>query len=179
MRVSASGIVLACAFFVSVWSPGANAQNENSQPPSFNQSYENAVAQARQKCNELWSDHAFDSLRAKIQFDGEKKPNFKMLTSTERLPAKDKPLGDLAIQTLEKCRAAWLPVYSMLPPQVSALIHGVEREQDALIAELYNGRITFGAFNVGVRPVILPGSHFTSPRWAGNGWNCSSKSRRA
>jgi uncharacterized caspase-like protein len=38
----------------------------------------------------------------------------------------------------------------MLPPQASALIHGVEREQDALIAELYNGKITFGAFNVGI-----------------------------
>jgi ABC transporter substrate binding protein len=33
--------------------------------------------------------------------------------------------------------------------------------------------------NLGVRAVILPGSPFTSPRWAGNGWNCSSKSRRA
>ena len=150
MRVSASGIALACALFVALCAPGANAQNQNSQPLSFNQSYENAVAQARQKCNELWSDHAFDSLRSKIQFDGEQKTSFKMLTSNERFPAKDKPIGDLAIQTLEKCRAAWALVYSMLPPQASALIHGVEREQDALIAELYNGRITFGAFNVGI-----------------------------
>jgi hypothetical protein len=106
MRASASGIASACAFFVALLS-GANAQNQNSQALSYNQSYENAVAQARQKCNELWSDHAFDSLRGKIQFDGDKKPSFKMLTSTERFAAKDKPLGDLAIQTLEKCRVAW------------------------------------------------------------------------
>ena len=36
----------------------------------------------------------------------------------------------------------------MLPPQVNAMIHGVEREQDAKVAELYNGKITFGDFNV-------------------------------
>ena len=150
MRILASSIAFACGFLAVVSGPRANAQSQNSQPLSFNQSYENAAAQAQQKCNELWSDHAFDSFRNKIEFDGDKKPTFKMLTSTDRFAAKDKPIGDLAIQTLEKCRAAWTPVYSMLPPQASALIHGVEREQDALIAELYNGKITFGAFNVGI-----------------------------
>jgi uncharacterized caspase-like protein len=150
MRACASAIALACAFLALLLGLPASAQDQNSKSLFFNQSYESAVAQARQKCNELWSDHAFDSFRGKIQFDGEKKPTFKMLTSTDRLPAKDKPLGDLAIQTLEKCRTAWALVYSMLPPQASALIHGVEREQDALIAELYNGQITFGAFNVGI-----------------------------
>jgi uncharacterized caspase-like protein len=150
MRVAASGITLTCALLVVLCGLGAHAQNQDSKSSFFNQSYEDAVAQARHKCNELWADHAFDSLRNKIQFDGDKKPNFKMLTNTERFAAKDKPLGDLAIQTLEKCRAAWAPIYSLLPPQTSNLIHGVEREQDALIAELYNGQITFGAFNIGI-----------------------------
>lgn len=70
-----------------------------------------------------------------------------MLTSNEKVASKEKPLGDLAIKTMEKCRSAWAPVNAMLPPQVGALVHGVEREQDAVIAELYNGKITFGAFN--------------------------------
>jgi uncharacterized caspase-like protein len=73
-----------------------------------------------------------------------------MLTSTERVSAKDKPVADLAIKTLEKCRQAWAPAYSMLPSQASAFIHGVEREQDAVIAELYNGKITFGDYNVAI-----------------------------
>lgn len=150
MHIRASSIALACGFLAVVCGLRANAQDQNSKASLINQPYVNAVAQAQQKCHELWSDHAFDSLRNKIQFDGQKKPTFKMLTSTERLPAKDKPLGDLAIQTLEKCRAAWASAYSFLPQQTSALIHGVEREQDALIAELYNGRITFGDFNVGI-----------------------------
>jgi len=36
----------------------------------------------------------------------------------------------------------------MLPPQVNGMIKGIERQQDALIAELYVGQITFGQFNV-------------------------------
>jgi hypothetical protein len=36
----------------------------------------------------------------------------------------------------------------MLPPQANTLIQGVQREQDAKIAELYNGKISFGDFNV-------------------------------
>jgi hypothetical protein len=57
-------------------------------------------------------------------------------------------MADLAIKTLEKCKATYAPVYMMLPPQVSALIQGVERRQDAFIAQLYNRSITFGRFNV-------------------------------
>jgi uncharacterized caspase-like protein len=153
MRIGAGSVAIACGFLVVMCGLRANAQDQTSNPPSFYQTYQNAVAQARQKCHELWSDHAFDPLRSKIQV-GETKPSFKMLTSTERFPAKDKPLGDLFIQALEKCRSAWAPVYSMLPSQASALIHGVEREQDALIAELYNGKITFGAFNVGMNRLV-------------------------
>jgi uncharacterized caspase-like protein len=71
-----------------------------------------------------------------------------MLTNKEKLRAKDKPLADLAIKTVEKCRSAYAPVFAMLPPQVNAVIQGVVQRQDALIAELYNGKITFGDYNV-------------------------------
>ena len=73
-----------------------------------------------------------------------------MLTNTEKLQAKDKPVADLAIKTLEKCREAYAPVYAMLPSQVSAMIYGVERRQDDLVARLYNDEITFGDFDVGM-----------------------------
>jgi uncharacterized caspase-like protein len=73
-----------------------------------------------------------------------------MLTNTEKLQAKEKPVADLAIKTLEKCRGAYAPVYAMLPPQVSNMIRGVERQQDDLVARLYNGEITFGDFDVGM-----------------------------
>jgi len=148
MRVYASGIALACGSVALICSLSANAQDQNSNASSFNQRYESAVAQAVQKCNELWSDHVFDPLRDKVQLKVGEKPSFKMLTSTERVSAKDKPVADLAIKTLEKCRQAWAPAYSMLPPQASAYIHGVEQEQDAVIAELYSGKITLGDYNV-------------------------------
>src|SRR5262249_1945597 len=115
--------------------------------PSFNQTYELAVAKARSECKSLWSDRVFDRLRSKMPL-GEEKPTFSMLTNREKVQPKDKPLADLAIKTLEKCRAAYAPVYAMLPPQVSAVIEGVARKQDALIAELYNEKITLGEYNV-------------------------------
>ena len=71
-----------------------------------------------------------------------------MLTNKEKLQPKDRPLADLAIKTLEKCRNGYAPVFAMLPQQVVVLIQGVQREQDAKIAELYNGKITFGDYNV-------------------------------
>ena len=71
-----------------------------------------------------------------------------MLTNTQRLRPKDKPLADLAIKNLKRCRAAHAPVYAILPPQVKTLILGFQQRQDALIAELYAGRTTFGEYNV-------------------------------
>jgi hypothetical protein len=89
----------------------------------------------------------FDPIRDRVPL-GEEKPSFSMLTNTERLRPKDKPLADLAKKTLERCRNAYAPVHAMLPPNVNSLIKGIERQQDALIAELYVGRITFGQYNV-------------------------------
>ena len=123
------------------------AQTQQPNATSFNQTYEVAKAKARDECKTLWSDRAFDPLRSKIPLD-EEKPAFSMLTNREKLRPKDKPLADLAIKTLEKCRAAYAPVYAMLPAQAKALIEGVWQNQDALIAELYNGKITFGEYNV-------------------------------
>jgi hypothetical protein len=71
-----------------------------------------------------------------------------MLKNAERLKPKDKPFADLAIKALEKGRSAFQDVYAALPAQVTAMIHGIDRRQDANIAELYAGKITFGEFNV-------------------------------
>jgi uncharacterized caspase-like protein len=132
---------------VAVACSGAMAQQVDAT--KFNQSYDSAVAKARQECATLWSDHAFDPLRDRINFS-EDKPPLAMLTNTTRLHPKEKRLADLAIKMLERCRTAWAPAYALLPPQVNAMIQGVERRQDALIAELYVGKITFGEFNVGM-----------------------------
>ena len=88
----------------------SDVQAQQSNTPTFNKSYETTVAKAREECTTLWSDHAFDPLRDKIPL-GEEKPTFAMLKNTERLKAKDKPLADLAIKALEKCRAAYADVY--------------------------------------------------------------------
>ncbi len=112
----------------------------------FNQNYETALAKARQECVALWTDHVFDPLRPKLAF-GETKPTLSMLTNSERVRPKDRQLAELAIKTNEKCRQAYSTPFAFLPPQVSNVIDGVYRTQDALIAELYIGKITFGSFN--------------------------------
>jgi caspase domain-containing protein len=125
----------------------ANVRAQQADAAKFNQTYEAAFAKAREECKALWSDHAFDSLRDKFPL-GEEKPAFSMLTNTQRLRPEDKPLADLAIKTLERCRAAYAPVYAMLPPQVKDMMLGAQRRQDALIAELYVRKITIGEYNV-------------------------------
>ena len=147
---SAMSIRLACSFAlgaVALLGCKLNALAQQSSPPTFNQTYEGAFVQAREACKALWSDHVFDPIRGKIKLDDEK-PTFSMLTNKEKLQPKDRPLADLAIKTLEKCRNGYAPVFAMLPQQVVVLIQGVQREQDAKIAELYNGKITFGDYNV-------------------------------
>ncbi len=126
-------------------SGSADAQEQN--VGDFNQKYEKEVSKARAECMRLWSNHDFDSLRTKIPL-GDEKPTFSMLKSVEKLNRKDRPLADLAIKTLEKCRKAYEPVYAMLPPQIRGMLEGIQRRQDSRIAELYNGKITFGDFNV-------------------------------
>jgi uncharacterized caspase-like protein len=125
------------------WS--ARAQQPNTLV--FGNAYNIAVAKAVEGCRKLWADRVFDPLRDKVPL-GPQKPTMQMLTSSARLEAKDRLLGDLAIKVVERCRAAHLPAYAMLPEATRALIEGLYREEDALIAELYVGKITFGEFNV-------------------------------
>jgi uncharacterized caspase-like protein len=120
------------------------AQQKNVE--DFEQRYATEVSKARAECSRLWSNHDFDPFRTKLNL-GEEKPTFSMLKSTEKLNRKEKPLADLAIKTLEQCRKAYEPVYAMLPPQIKTRIEAIQRGQDAKVAELYNGRITFGDFN--------------------------------
>ena len=126
----------------------ARAQPQQPNTP-VTETFPSAYAKANQKCNALWSDHAFDWLRSKIPL-GDEKPTFSMLTNKERLRSKDRSVADLAIKTLEKCRSAYAPAYSLLPQQISGLIQGAQRKQDALITELYKQKITFGDFNVAI-----------------------------
>jgi hypothetical protein len=138
-------LILLVAVFICVEAPNVQAQQSNA--PTFTNTYESAVAKARETCATLWSDHALDPLRDKIPL-GEQKPTFEMLKNNEKLKVKDRQIADLAVKALEKCRSAYADVYSLLPPQVSAMLHGVERQQDAIIAEIYRGKLTFGEFNI-------------------------------
>ena len=146
LRYRAFSVIVGVAV---AYSGAASVLAQQPDATKFNQSYESAVAKARQECATLWADHAFDPFRDKINFS-EDKPPLAMLTNPTRIRPKEKPLANLAITTLGKCRTAWAPAYALLPPQVNAMIQGVERRQDALIAELYVGKITFGDFNVGM-----------------------------
>jgi hypothetical protein len=122
----------------------ARAQADSTK---FNQTYEAAIAKAQETCKALWADHVFDPVRDRIPL-GEEKPTFEMLKNSERMSPKDRPLADLAIKTLERCRAAYAPAYALLPPDVVFMIQGLQQKQDALIAQLYVRKITFGEYNV-------------------------------
>ena len=134
----------------------ANAAGaEATTPPvqDFAKSYQAAITQAQQQCLALFADHAFDPLRTKIPLNGEK-PTFAMLTNTEKVGSKDKALAKLAVKTIEKCRVAWEPALAMVSPQMNLLIQNLYQKQDAFIAELSTGKITFGEYNVAVDKII-------------------------
>src|ERR1700719_3747561 len=57
-------LILLVAVFICAGAPNVQAQQSNAQ--TFNNTYENAVAKARETCTTLWSDHALDPLRDKI-----------------------------------------------------------------------------------------------------------------
>ena len=63
-----------------------------------------------------------------------------MLTNPQRVRPEDKPLADLALKTAEKCKAAAMTVWAMLPPPVHAKVLRVTRQLDALNTELYAGK---------------------------------------
>ena len=44
-------------------------------------------------------------------------------------------------------------MYAILPAQVNTLILGFQQRQDAVIAELYAGKITFGEYNVNMNRI--------------------------
>ena len=126
-----------------------SVQAQEPDASKFNQTYENAISKARAECDALWSDPVFDPLRDKIPLNDDN-PTPQMLTNSDRLRPEDKHLADLAIETVKRCRAAYAPAYAMLPAPVNAMIPAAQLRQDALIAELYVGKITFGELNIGL-----------------------------
>jgi uncharacterized caspase-like protein len=126
---------------------------EEQKLPNLQQQFEDAAAAARAECTKLWSNRAFDSLRKRIPL-GDEKPTFAMLKNSEKLKKREKPLADLAIQTLEKCRKAWEPALEMIPPDAKQRILNSQRLQDARITELYDGKISFGEFNIATSKLL-------------------------
>jgi hypothetical protein len=156
MRHNGATLAIALIGLVSLHcasTPRAYAQSAAEQT-DFYQTFQSALGKAQQQCTTLWSDHAFDTLRKKISLNDDESPTIEMLTNTERVRPKDKPIADLAIKTLAKCRAAYAPAFALLPPGVVARIHATQRQQDALVAELYSGKITYGQFNVGANRIL-------------------------
>jgi uncharacterized caspase-like protein len=136
---------LGVAAFLAAATASAHAQ----QPDAtlFGSAYQTATTKAAEACRKLWANPAFDPLRDKVPL-GSQKPTMQMLTSSARLDPKDRPMADLAIKVVEQCRAAYTPAYAMLQEATRTLIEGLYREEDAWIAQLYVGKITFGEFNV-------------------------------
>ena len=144
--VTRCGIIFLAAF-ASV-SAYAQQQEATQQPQDFSTAFSNANA----ACMALWADHAFDPLRDKFPFGGEK-PTFGMLTDRTRVLPKDRPLAELAIKTLGKCKALYADAIAKLPQQTQKRLEGYYREQDSLNARLYLGKITIGEYNVGINRI--------------------------
>ena len=128
---------------------GASGQvRAASAPQQFDAvKFQVANTKATKYCVTLWSDHAFDPLRDKVPLLGEP-PTPSMFTSTQRMRLEDKPLADLHLKAYDKCKAAMANVWAMLPPTVNAKVLSLAGQFDALNAQLYTGKITFGEYNV-------------------------------
>jgi hypothetical protein len=132
--------ILLCASTASVLA-------QQSDTSKSNQTYEAAVAKAQADCAALWANHDLDPLRDKVPLGEDNKPTPAMLANPDRVRAEDKPVVDLAIKALAECRKAWAPAWAMLPTAANLMREGAERKQDALIADFYSGKITWGEVN--------------------------------
>ena len=83
-----------------VCSSASSVRAQQPDATKFNQTYETASAKAREECQTIWADRAFDPIRDKIPLM-EEKPTFSMLKNFERLRPKDRPLADLAMKAIE------------------------------------------------------------------------------
>jgi hypothetical protein len=153
MRAGATVAPLIVGLFAVVFASAASAQATTPSIQDFAKTYQATVIQAQQQCEALFADHVFDPLRTKIPLNGGK-PTFAMLTNAEKVGPKDKAIATLAVKMVEKCRVAWEPVLALLPPQMNLMIQNLYRKQDAFIAELSTGKITFGEYNVAVDKII-------------------------
>ena len=79
-----------------------------------------------------------------------------MFTSTQRMRPGDKPLADLHLKAYDQCKAVMRAVWAKLPPAVNAKVLSVAGQVDALNAELYTGKITFGEYNVKRAQILKP-----------------------
>jgi hypothetical protein len=137
-------IFTATALWIAIFLCG---RSEAQEPAKIDRTYETAVAKAKAACAALWADHNLDPLRDNFPLGEDNEPTPAMLANPERLHPEEKPLADLAIKALGQCREAWAPAWAMLPPAVKLMTEGVQRKQDAVIADLYSGKITWGDFN--------------------------------
>jgi hypothetical protein len=97
----------------------ANVRAQEPDATKFDQlTSETALAKAQSDCLALWADHALDPLRDKIALGVN--PSGPMLTDRGRLRAQDKPVMDLVIKTLQRCRAVYAPALALLPPGTKA-----------------------------------------------------------
>src|SRR6266480_3997715 len=105
------------------------ADAQQNQPPERPQDIATAYATADKACKAIWEDHAFDPMRDKFALYGQK-PTVAMLTNRTRLLAKDKPLANLAIKALEKCRKMYSEATALMPQQTIVKLRKYELEQD-------------------------------------------------
>ena len=141
------GIILISAF--ATLSVYAQQQEAPQRPQDFATAFQKAHA----ACMALWADHTFDSLRDKFPLGGTT-PTFAMLTDQTRILPKDRPLAELAIKTMKKCRALAADALVMLPQQTQQRFEGFYREHDSLNARLYLGKISIGEYNVGINRIV-------------------------
>jgi len=150
MRGKSTVLVIAAIATLSLCGSINAQQQETTQHP---QDFATAFAKAHAACMALLADHALDPLRDKFPWEGQK-PTFAMLTDRTRLLPKDRPLADLAIKTIEKCRALQADAIALLPQQTQQRLQSFDREVDSLNAQLYVGKITIGEYNVGLNRIL-------------------------
>jgi uncharacterized caspase-like protein len=145
------GLLVITAFVILSICASVYAQQQ--EAPQQPQDFATAFQKAHTACMALLADHAFDPIRDKFPWEGQK-PTFAMLTDPTRVLPKDRPLAELAIKTIEKCKALQREAIALLPNQTQQRFEGFFREQDSLNARLYLGKITIGEYNVGINRIV-------------------------
>lgn len=110
------------------------------------ETFQQRVVQAQQVCNSVYADPALNPIRGKVSLDRPDNVTFAMRTNTDYASDSERPAIALWAQKRDECHNAGAPALAMMPGPLSALMEGSHNAINALVAQLYLRKITYGQY---------------------------------